>query len=806
MEIRKRLKENFVGVNRLLNTILLSCMMVFLMETMIGIQYVSWQHMITISMITLILTGFYFYAGKGRIFWGIGVICFCFTGMAVFGIHHISTFLQDYINWLFARGNWKEDWQIGYELVNTLWITVLVFVINLLFERYFILKQAAGVGVCLYLLAGMVQGNEISRIGVALSLLFLVLVITQQSQGAGKKNQKEMSRALTFWVTPFLVLYLLLVCLMPAPEKAFDWKFAKDIYKKAGNYLLTFTEGISRLWGREEFDLSFAGFSEEGRLGAGLLDSSREVMTIIPDVALKTNIYLTGKVFDTFENGEWIQTDFSTEQDRETDAIETLYAVKRQDITYVRDYIWQTGLDIRYERFDTGYLFAPVKSLLFQGNKIHKLVQLGGNLTFPDQVGFGTRYTLQYLQLNADHPGFYEMLKAQWNYTYGEQSAEGDTNRGLLLELQREYRMKDAKWNNITEEKLHERAGRIKEIYGKPVELSEPVQDFLDRITEQSENEIEKLKLIEEALSQMTYTVSPGRLPENQDFLDYFLLESKEGYCSYFATAFVLLARAEGIPARYVQGFCVPTGKNEGETIAVLSNMAHAWPEVYLEGVGWIPFEPTPGYAQIRYTPWEMHSPVQVEYGEGVIHYVTGSLEDFRAQRDEEQARKQELALQQEQAQAEAAEALSVERKEALRQLLKLLGITLAVIAGGIVLFILFDLWNCRRKYGRMLPEEKIRADLWRLLNILKLLGYERGEGETLSELRQRIQQEETEVPLTFINSYEEAVYGSKDVTEEILNIAQQEQEKLLSLLRLRKGKAYWYVRIRLYLNSSRKR
>ena len=38
------------------------------------------------------------------------------------------------------------------------------------------------------------------------------------------------------------------------------------------------------------------------------------------------------------------------------------------------------------------------------------------------------------------------------------------------------------------------------------------------------------------------------------------------------------------------------------------SGMAHSWPEVYIDGVGWIPFEPTPGYGRMRYVSWGMSS------------------------------------------------------------------------------------------------------------------------------------------------------------------------------------------------------
>lgn len=104
-------------------------------------------------------------------------------------------------------------------------------------------------------------------------------------------------------------------------------------------------------------------------------------------------------------------------------------------------------------------------------------------------------------------------------------------------------------------------------------------------MTEQEDSDIGKLRKLEKALSAYDYTLSPGMIPEEvqnvSDFLDYFLLEKKEGYCTYFATAFVLLARAEGIPARYVQGYCVPMKTQE---VQVYNTMAHAWPEAYVEG------------------------------------------------------------------------------------------------------------------------------------------------------------------------------------------------------------------------------
>ncbi|MBW3084415.1 hypothetical protein KEM60_00602 [Austwickia sp. TVS 96-490-7B] len=74
--------------------------------------------------------------------------------------------------------------------------------------------------------------------------------------------------------------------------------------------------------------------------------------------------------------------------------------------------------------------------------------------------------------------------------------------------------------------------------------------------------------------------------------LDRFL-QSRRGYCVQFATAMVMMARAEGIPARMATGFL--PGHQEGTTRVVTAADAHAWPELYFEGAGWLRFEPTPG-------------------------------------------------------------------------------------------------------------------------------------------------------------------------------------------------------------------
>ena len=117
-----------------------------------------------------------------------------------------------------------------------------------------------------------------------------------------------------------------------------------------------------------------------------------------------------------------------------------------------------------------------------------------------------------------------------------------------------------------------------------------------------------------------SYSLSPGRVPEGEDFICYFLEDNKKGYCTYFASTAVMILRNAGIPARYVVGYSVNSsdgkGNNQeirrnvagkaynesysGSIVEVYDDSAHAWVEIYMDGYGWIPLEFTPGYSNVE--------------------------------------------------------------------------------------------------------------------------------------------------------------------------------------------------------------
>lgn len=83
-------------------------------------------------------------------------------------------------------------------------------------------------------------------------------------------------------------------------------------------------------------------------------------------------------------------------------------------------------------------------------------------------------------------------------------------------------------------------------------------------------------------------------LDANQEPIENFLTARRGGHCEMFASAFIMLARAQGIPARYVGGYYAHEWNPVGKCLTVRSCDAHAWAEVFLEGQGWITVDPTP--------------------------------------------------------------------------------------------------------------------------------------------------------------------------------------------------------------------
>ena len=103
-------------------------------------------------------------------------------------------------------------------------------------------------------------------------------------------------------------------------------------------------------------------------------------------------------------------------------------------------------------------------------------------------------------------------------------------------------------------------------------------------------------RAIEAFLHQYPYTLDLPQPPRDVDIVDYFLFDLQRGFCDYYASAMVVMARAVGLPARLAAGFLQQPPDARGvQTVRQLD--AHSWAEVYFAGIGWVEFEPTALFA-----------------------------------------------------------------------------------------------------------------------------------------------------------------------------------------------------------------
>ena len=126
-----------------------------------------------------------------------------------------------------------------------------------------------------------------------------------------------------------------------------------------------------------------------------------------------------------------------------------------------------------------------------------------------------------------------------------------------------------------------------------PGSVTPRVRALAEQITANAPTPFDKGAAIEEYLRHLTYEEQVPVPPPGQDGVDFFLFDSRRGYCDYFASAMVVLARSAGLPARLVSGFQPGDWDNEEGAYVVRELNAHSWVEVFFPEYGWQEFEPS---------------------------------------------------------------------------------------------------------------------------------------------------------------------------------------------------------------------
>ncbi len=139
----------------------------------------------------------------------------------------------------------------------------------------------------------------------------------------------------------------------------------------------------------------------------------------------------------------------------------------------------------------------------------------------------------------------------------------------------------------------------VSSFYLQKPRLSPLVEKTMKQWVENTPDAYEAVKSLESHLSNsssFTYSLRNDPVPASVDAATW-LLQTRKGYCTYYATTMVMMAREMGLPARMVNGFS-PGNFNERSGLWTLTGAdAHSWVQVYFPNFGWVDFDPTPGYS-----------------------------------------------------------------------------------------------------------------------------------------------------------------------------------------------------------------
>lgn len=314
--------------------------------------------------------------------------------------------------------------------------------------------------------------------------------------------------------------------------------------------------------------------------------SDKEILSITSDKRTNGNLYLKTFVGTRYENGSWLEDNRSYADACKAQKIDenqmnellwnTIVDAQKESSFYIHSNI--LNYTIRYKRNLQSKALLPYfadladkNNISCQGDQTLKITRGTKEITVS---GFGANdsehVTLPMLS-NYDIDG---LSDKKWDW-YGKFVLENymDTNEQVKSALT----LAKSMTNHISGQKSGKNTNLMR-LY-----IAEEVAAFL------SEN--------------YTYSWNLDEITDGTDPTEYFLASGKKGYCMHFATAGTLILREMGIPARYAAGYVVKSGAFEKNgdgtfTAPVLDRNAHAWTEIYLDYIGWVPIEMTAGFSQ----------------------------------------------------------------------------------------------------------------------------------------------------------------------------------------------------------------
>ncbi|MHB8064197.1 MAG: transglutaminase-like domain-containing protein [Ruminiclostridium sp.] len=629
------LRENKLGISA--NLILAMLMSSSICQTLYTSLFMTYKLSLTIFIAVVPLTVIFFVMFKSKvstIVSSIGLCLIIIIGLIFIifniGITNAGNWLSDYSIWFIDVTNGFND--VSSQLYTTLTllsiafiITLFVYIFSIKFYNFYIISVML-FSVFFVQLQFSIFISNISFILFIFS--FLLYYFFDILRRRSKEPTYDVGNKLKYLICIIPICVVIIIVSLSFPIKsdrnAFPWldkKFDSAI-ESIINYFSN--KDLSNF---DYFSIKATGFGSKDRLGGNIKLSKTHVMDVKSEYS---NLYLkaTSKAF--YDGHNWyddnkqlipLGKDIKVYSDTiNLDSNEFVNGSYMVTGSSSNDSIYNSAkVEIKFVNLNTKSLFIPLKSNKFTfKNPINLFFDNEQMISASEIRNKGFEYTIAYnnLMLNSDEfkANIRKSYKGFYNDYYNDHKPS-DTEADVTIILS-ENGLMDFNVNkslsiflnqnqksSYLSEALKDKVDIIYRKYTQLPEIVTPrVHQLAQDLTKDKSNAYDKTKAIESYLSNnFLYTLSPGNPPRKKDFVDYFLFEGKEGYCTYYATAMTVLLRCIDIPARYVEGYILPPETDEKGVFKVTNQQAHAWVEVYFEGFGWIPFEPTSPFVANMY-------------------------------------------------------------------------------------------------------------------------------------------------------------------------------------------------------------
>ena len=350
-----------------------------------------------------------------------------------------------------------------------------------------------------------------------------------------------------------IALAMLIMPLLPSGNSALE-SVAGNVRKAIDDYLF-FTDA------RTTFSLFSTGWQPYGanRLGGKVSPSDSKVMQVFASGP----VLLRGTALNEYDGFSWQDTiggrRYLFIDPRFITLRRNLFDSNRPAKSISARFPAEESIRVYMESDSTSTLFVTQRFSSLSGQGIVPYFSPASELFATDSLTADTLYDFNGIRLTAQTEGI----------------------RDLVLDAA-------ATSDSWLEETIREQYLSVPEI------VEEDVYRLAGEITSNARTDFDRaLALSTYLATHYQYTLDQGEPPASRDFVSWFLLTEKRGYCTSFASSLAILARTIGLPARYIEGYSARPGQ-DGIAYVTQEN-AHAWCEIYFSGFGWLPFDPTPG-------------------------------------------------------------------------------------------------------------------------------------------------------------------------------------------------------------------